>query len=104
MGTLFRKVVNTSVGAAVLAKNRADNVMKAFQEKSRETEEKGQEILNEYNDMRKDRQNIFEEEVKSLIEKVLQKMNIPTRSELKTMEKRIEVLEKALNGKNPANE
>jgi polyhydroxyalkanoate synthesis regulator phasin len=94
MEEFIRKIINTSMGAALLAKDKIKELIDELVNNGKLTEEEGRQFMD---DLRKDtnqkRENM-ESEVKSIVERMLEKMDIATRKDLKKLEKRIAYLEK----------
>lgn len=94
MEDMLKKFVNISLGMAVIARDKAKEIIDELVQKGKMSEEEGARFMD---DLRKEtdksRQNA-ESEMRKIIRKVLEKMDIPTKEEFARLEKRVKVLEK----------
>lgn len=95
MESFMRKIINTAFGTASMARKRATEVINELIEQGKITEEEGRKIIDELNKEGEEQRGEFEKEMKTTLEKMLAKMNIPSKKEFEALEKRVEILEKS---------
>ena len=91
---LLKKTLLTGIGIAALTKEKVEEVAKKIAKEGKLTEEEGKKLvkdmLKESEETRKDMENKIEE----LVKKGLEKLDIPSKEDLKRIEIRIRKLEK----------
>ncbi|HKJ78603.1 MAG TPA: phasin family protein [Prolixibacteraceae bacterium] len=93
MESFMRKLMNTAFGTASMARKRATEVINDLMEQEKISEEEGRRIIEELNKEGEEQRGEFEKEIKTTLEKLLSKMNIPSKKEFEALEKRVEKLE-----------
>ncbi len=101
MESFIQKIINAGFGAASLAMKRTAEIVNDLMEEGKISEEEGKRILNDLSKEGEEQRGEFEKEMKSLMEKILNKMNIPSRKDYEALEKRIELLEQTQTGASP---
>ena len=94
MEDFIRKIINTSMGAALLAKDKIKEFIDELVNNGKLTEEEGRRFMDDLRQETNEKRQNMEHEVKGIVERMLEKMDIASRSELKKLEKRIEDLER----------
>lgn len=89
----MRRLLNTAFGTASMAGKRAAEVVNELMREGKISEEEGRKILYELEKEGDDQRVDFEKEMEDLMERVLKKMNIPTRKDFEALEKRVQILE-----------
>jgi len=94
MEEYIRKIINTSMGVALLAKDKIKELIDELVNNGKMTEEEGRRFMDELRKDTNQKKENMESEVKGIVERMLEKMDIATRKDLKKLEKRIDYLEK----------
>ncbi len=94
MEDFIRKIINTSMGVALLAKDKIKEFIDELVNNGKLTEEEGRRFMDDLKKETNEKSRNMEHEVKGIVERMLEKMDIASRSELKKLEKRIEYLER----------
>lgn len=94
MEDFIRKIINTSMGVALLAKDKIKEFIDELVNNGKLTEEEGRRFMDDLKKETNEKSRNMEHEVKGIVERMLEKMDIASRSELKKLEKRIEDLER----------
>ena len=93
MEDLLKKIINTSLGAAILAKDKIKEFIDELVNKGKLTEEEGKRFMDDLRkETNKSGKNI-EEEVRRIMERMLDRMDIATKKDLKVLQKKIDELE-----------
>ncbi len=95
MESFIRKLINTSFGFASAATKRTAETINNLIKEGKISEEEGKKILDELEKEGGEQRAEFEMELKSMMEKILKKMNIPSQGDIERLEKRLDVLEKS---------
>ena len=95
------KVFLVGLGAAAMAQDELVNLIDKFVEQGESTEKKARESVSEMVESRKknveDANKRAEKEMKSRIESTLNRLNIPSRSEIKALDTKITKLSKKID-------
>jgi poly(hydroxyalkanoate) granule-associated protein len=95
------KVFLVGLGAAAMAQDELVNLIDKFVEQGEETEQKARESINEMVDNRKknveDANKKAEKEMSNRMESALNRFNIPSRTEIKALDKKITALSKKID-------
>lgn len=94
MEDFIRKIINTSMGVALLAKDKIKEFIDELVNNGKLTEEEGRRFMEDLKKETSEKRENMETEVKGIVERMLEKMDIASRSELRKLEKRIEQLER----------
>ncbi len=101
MESFIQRIINAGFGAASFAMKRTAEIINDLMEEGKISEEEGKRILNDLRNEGEEQRSEFEKEMRNLMEKILKKMNIPSRKDYELLEKRIEALEKSQTGASP---
>ena len=91
---LMKKVVLTGIGAAALTKEKVQELAKEMAEKSKMSAEEGREFLDDVSKKWDESVKGFEARVEKAVRAALDKVDIPTKSDVTKLAERIEHLEK----------
>ncbi|OGR61551.1 MAG: hypothetical protein A3J80_10615 [Desulfobacula sp. RIFOXYB2_FULL_45_6] len=92
----LKKTLLTGVGLALRSKNELEDLAKEFAEKSRMSQDEAREFLKECEEKYEDAKEGFDKKVEIVIEKILKKLDLPSKSDIKALNDRIDVLTKKL--------
>lgn len=76
-------------GAASVSKQKLESLVEEVVEKAEMTEEEGKKLLHEIAERSREAREEFEERVENISKKVLDRMNIVTKDDLRAMEERL---------------
>lgn len=96
MEDLLKKVILAGIGTLSLTYEKANALVKELIEKGQITVEQGKQINEELKRVMDNKQT----SVESKIEEYINSLNLATKSDIENLTKRIEALEKKLNGGN----
>lgn len=94
MEDFIRKIINSSMGAALLAKDKIKEFIEELVNNGKLTEEEGRRFMDDLKKETNEKRDNMEQEVKGIVERMLERMDIASRTELKKLEKRISDLER----------
>ncbi len=93
MTQLVRRVLLASLGAAVLAQEEVEDFVNRLVDKGEIAEKDGKKLVKEMMDHRKKQSAKVEKEVdtrvENIVERVLARMNVPTKSDIDSLSKKI---------------
>ncbi len=95
----FKKTLLTGVGLALRSKNEIEELAKDFAQKSKMDQEEARIFLKECQEKYEEAKTGLDQRMEKAIEKVLQKLDLPSRSDIKQLNKRIDALAKKLSEK-----
>ncbi len=98
----IKKSVLTGVGLALRSKDEIEELAKEFAEQSKMDQTEAKQFLNECQEKYEDAKQGFDKKIEAAIEKILKKLDLPTRSDIKQLNQRIDELTEDFNGKNEA--
>ena len=90
----LRKVVLASMGAVAIAQEEAEDLINKLVERGEIAREEGRKLMQ---DMMAKRREKVEAEFDSRVESALHKMNVPTKDDLKAVERKLDELNKKLD-------
>jgi len=90
----LRKVVLASIGAVAIAQDEAEDLINKLVERGEIAREEGRKLMQDVMAKRKEK---IEAKFDTRVEAALDKMNVPTRQDLKRMEKKLDELNKKLD-------
>ena len=93
---LAKKVLYITAGMAAISKNKIEEMVKEFIEKSDMTEEEGKKFLEEISAKAKETKEDFEEKLEDVIKNVIEKLNLQKSDDCEELKKRIDQLEAQL--------
>lgn len=92
----LKKTLLTGVGLALRSKSELKDLAKEFAEKSRMDQDEAREFLKECEEKYEEAKKGFDKKVEATIEKIIKKLDLPSRSDIKTLNERIDALTKKL--------
>jgi len=96
LAELARKVLLASIGAVALVQEEAESFINKLIEKGEITEKDGASILKDFREKRKKK---AEEELDKRISSLIERMNIPTKSDIEILSEKISELANQLDAK-----
>jgi poly(hydroxyalkanoate) granule-associated protein len=97
MVELVRKVMLATMGAAVIAQEEIEALINRLIERGEIAEKDGKKLMHEMMDKRKTRTAKVEDEINKNIADVLERMNIPTRTDIDALSQKINGLSKKID-------
>lgn len=98
----IKKSLLTGVGLALRSKGEIEELAKEFAKQSKMDQTEAKQFLNECQQKYEDAKQGFDKKIETAIEKILKKLDLPTRSDIKLLNQRIDQLTEDLNDKNQA--
>ena len=95
----LKKGLLTGVGLALRSKNEIEDLAKEFAEKSKMSQSEAKNFLTECQQKYEDAKTSFDKKIEGTIEKILLKLDLPSKSDIKALNKRIDALTKKLSDK-----
>lgn len=96
MEDLLKKIILAGIGTLSLTYEKANALVKELIEKGQITVEQGKQINEELKRVMDNKESSVEDRIKEYVNS----LNIPTKEEIEKLKRRIEVLEKKVNGGN----
>ncbi|MBT3176424.1 MAG: hypothetical protein HOG03_09270 [Desulfobacula sp.] len=93
----LKKGLLTGVGLALRSKSEIEDLAKEFAEKSKMNQDEAKDFLRECQQKYEDAKTGFDKKIESTIEKTLLKLDLPSRSDIKSLNKRIDDLTKKIS-------
>ncbi len=97
MAEMVRKVMLATIGAAVLAQEEIEALINRLIERGEIAEKDGKKLMHEMMDKRKNKTMKVEDEINKNISDVLERMNIPTRTDIDALSQKINGLSKKID-------
>lgn len=94
----IKKSLLTGVGLALRSKAEIEEMAKEFAETSQMNQEEAKEFLNECRQKYDDAKNGFDKKIEQAIEKIMVKLDLPSKSDIEKLNKRIDEITEQLNG------
>lgn len=94
---LLRKVFLATLGAAVIAQEEIETLVNKLVDRGEIAEKDGKKLVNEMMDKRKSKTHQVEEEFNKNLKDVLERMNIPTKSDIDSLGQKIAGLSKKID-------
>jgi len=94
---LLRKVLLATLGAAVIAQEEIEALINKLVERGEIAEKDGKKLMHEMMDKRKSKTQEVEEEFNKNLKDVLERMNIPTKSDIDSLSQKIAGLSKKID-------
>ena len=92
----LKKSLLTGVGLALKSKNEIEDLAKEFAKNSKMSQDEARDFLKECQQKYKDAKTDFDKKIEEAIKKILQKLDLPSKSDIKTLNDRIDDLTKKL--------
>jgi polyhydroxyalkanoate synthesis regulator phasin len=93
----LKKSLLTGVGLALRSKTEIEELAKEFAEKSKMDQDEAKAFLNECRSKYDEAKTGFDKKIESVIEKMLAKLDLPSRSDIQALNARIDELSKKLS-------
>jgi poly(hydroxyalkanoate) granule-associated protein len=97
MVEMLRKVMLATIGAAAIAQEEIEALINRLIERGEIAEKDGKKLMHEMMDKRKSRTEKVENEINKNITDVLERMNIPTRTDIDALSQKINGLSKKID-------
>ena len=97
MAEMLRKVMLATIGAAVIAQEEIEALINRMIERGEIAEKDGKKLMHEMMDKRKNKTMKVEDEINKNISDVLERMNIPTRTDIDALSQKINGLSKKID-------
>ncbi len=97
MAEMMRKVMLATIGAAVIAQEEIEALINRLVERGEIAEKDGKKLMHEMMDKRKNKTMKVEDEINKNISDVLERMNIPTRTDIDALSQKINGLSKKID-------
>jgi poly(hydroxyalkanoate) granule-associated protein len=97
MAEMLRKVMLATIGAAVIAQEELEALVNRLVERGEIAEKDGKKLMHEMMDKRKSKTEKVEDEINKNITDVLERMNIPTRTDIDALSQKINGLSKKID-------
>lgn len=94
---LVRKMMLATIGAAAIAQEELEALVKRLVERGEIAEQDGKKLVHEMMDKRKSQTASIEDEISKNIESVLQRMNIPSKADVEDLSQKITSLSKKVD-------
>ncbi|MCP3942299.1 MAG: hypothetical protein GY710_12535 [Desulfobacteraceae bacterium] len=92
----IKKSLLTGVGLALRSKSEIEELAKGFAEQSKMSQAEAKQFLNECQQKYEDAKSGLDKKIEGTIEKILVKLDLPTRSDITTLNQRIDELTKKI--------
>ncbi|MBT7260462.1 MAG: hypothetical protein HN888_04995 [Desulfobacula sp.] len=93
----LKKGLLTGVGLALRSKNEIEDLAKEFAEKSKMNQDEAKEFLADCQQKYENAKTGFDQKIEGTIEKILLKLDLPSKSDIADLNKRIDDLTKKLS-------
>ncbi|MCP4670531.1 MAG: hypothetical protein GY857_04400 [Desulfobacula sp.] len=93
----LRKSLLTGIGLALKSKNEIKDLAEEFAKKSEMSREEAKDFLMECQEKYEDAKQSFDKKIETAMEKILIKLDLPSKSDIKKLNKRIDELNKKLS-------
>ncbi len=95
----IKKSLLTGVGLALRSKSEIEEMAKEFAEKSQMNQDEAKEFLKECQQKYEDARSGFDKKVEDTMEKIMAKLDLPSKSDIQQLNDRIDDLTKKLAAK-----
>jgi poly(hydroxyalkanoate) granule-associated protein len=92
-----RKLMLASIGAVALAQDELENLAQRLVERGQIAEQDSKRLVREVMERRRKETGRAEEQVEKHVEDLLQRMNVPTKSDIESLSAKIEALSKKVD-------
>jgi len=100
MSDLLRKGILLGLGAASLTKEKVDNFVNELVDKGEISKDKSSELLQELLNLVREQEGKIDKKINDEVNNLLKKLDIPSKSDIKKLEKKIDLLTKKINSGN----
>ncbi len=95
----LKKAMLTGVGIAAMSKDKIEEWAKKFAEEAKLAEEEGKKFVQDFVKQSEETKVKLEEQVSGLVQKALGKLEIPSKTEVEDLKKKIAELEEQLRNR-----
>ena len=95
--TIFKGLLNLGLGALVMTKEKAEEVVNELVKKGEVGQEEGKKLIGELIEKGEKSKKEIEAQIEKIVKGITKKLDIPTRKELRELKVKIEQLKKKLN-------
>ncbi|MCK4809860.1 MAG: phasin family protein [Candidatus Omnitrophica bacterium] len=95
--SILKDLVNLGLGALVITKEKAEEVVNELVKKGEVGQDEGKELINELIEKGEKSKKEIEEQIEKMVKGVLEKLDISAKKEIKELKSEIEELKKKLN-------
>lgn len=92
----LKKSLLTGVGLALRSKNEIEDLAKEFAKTSKMSQDEAKDFLKDCQKKYENAKTDFDTKIEKTMEKILSKLDLPSKSDIKTLNKRIDDLTKKL--------
>ena len=96
----LKKSLLTGIGLALRSKNEIEDLAKEFAKKSEMSQDEAKDFLKECQQKYEDAKTGFDKKIEEAIEKILLKLDLPSKSDIKALNDRIDDLTKKMTDSN----
>ena len=96
----LKKSLLTGVGLALRSKNEIEDLAKEFAQQSKMSQDEAKDFLKDCQQKYENAKTDFDEKIENTIEKILLKLDLPSKSDIKRLNHRIDDLTKKLSDTN----
>ena len=96
----LKKTVLTGVGLALRSRGEIEALAREFAENSKMNQEEAEAFLQECRQKYEEAKGTLDQKLETMVEKILVKLDLPTRSDIKTLNQRIDRLAEKITPKN----
>ncbi len=93
----LRKSLLTGIGLALRSKNEIKDLAEEFAKNSKMSQEEAKDFLTECQEKYEDAKQSFDKKIETAMEKILIKLDLPSKSDIKKLNERIDELNKKLS-------
>ncbi len=93
----LKKSLLTGVGLALRSKNEIEDLAKEFAQNSKMNQDEAKDFLKECQQKYEEARNGFDKKIEKTIEKILLKLDLPSKSDIKALNDRVDDLTKKLS-------
>lgn len=99
-----RRILLAGIGAVALAQDEVEDFVDKLVERGEIAEKDGKKLVREIIEKRKERTGKFEEELGKRVEEVLARMNIPSKTDINTLNEKITAIENKIEASKTSQE
>lgn len=100
----MRKLILASIGAVAIAQEELENLVDKLVERGELAEKEGKKLLDEMKERRRRKSAKAETEINKRVEELMKSMNVPTKDDINALSKKINDLDKKVDGLKKAQE
>lgn len=100
----MRKLILASIGAVAIAQEELENLINKLVERGELAEKEGKKLLDEMKERRRRKSAKAETEINKRVDELMKSMNVPTKDDIEALSKKINDLDKKVDGLKKAQE